>query len=93
MPVGTQAERLLRHARERGPVRARDLERLRIRTAVLTRLVRQGHLIRRSHGVYTAPEHEPTEHTGGISITPRTLAVGPIRAENSQILRLQHPSS
>jgi predicted transcriptional regulator of viral defense system len=71
MPVGTQADRLLRHARERGLVRARDLQRLRIPTAVLTRLVREGQLIRRSRGVYTVPEHEPTEHTDLAAVAKR----------------------
>ncbi len=71
MPVGTQAERLLRHVSERGLVRARDLQRLRIPTAVLSRLVREGQLIRRSRGVYTVPEHEPTEHTDLAAVAKR----------------------
>ena len=74
MPVGTQAERLLRHARERGLVRARDLARLRIPTAVLTRLVRHGRLIRRSRGVYAVPEREPTEHTDLAAVAKRAAA-------------------
>jgi predicted transcriptional regulator of viral defense system len=66
-----QAERLLRHARERGIVRARDLRRLRLPTTVLTRLVRDGRLIRRSRGVYTVPEYEPTEHTDLAAVAKR----------------------
>jgi len=66
-----QAERLLRHARECGIVRARDLRQLRIPTAVLTRLIREGRLIRRSRGVYTVPEHEPTEHTDLAAVAKR----------------------
>ena len=71
MAPETQAERLVRHARDRGMVRARDLRRLRIPTAVLTRLVREGQLIRRSRGVYTVPEHEPTEHTDLAAVATR----------------------
>lgn len=71
MPPETQAERLVGHARDRGLVRARDLRRLRIPTAILTRLVREGHLIRRSRGVYTVPEHEPTEHTDLAAVATR----------------------
>ena len=67
----TQAERLVRHARDRGLVRARELRRLRIPTAILTRLVREGRLIRRSRGVYTVPEHETTEHTDLAAVATR----------------------
>jgi predicted transcriptional regulator of viral defense system len=70
MPA-SQAEQLLRHARESGIVRARDLRRLRIPTAVLTRLVREGQLTRRSRGVYTLPEYEPTEHTDLAAVAKR----------------------
>jgi len=66
-----QAERLLRHARARGLVRPRDLERLRIARTTLKRLVDEGQLIRRSRGVYTVPEHEPTEHTDLAAVTKR----------------------
>lgn len=68
----TQAERLLRHAREYGIVRARDLRQLRVPTAILTRLVGEGRLIRRSRGIYTMPEYEPTEHTdlAAVAIAP-----------------------
>jgi len=66
------AERLLRHARECGIVRARDLWELRVPTAILTRLVRQGRLIRRSRGIYTLPEYEPTEHTDLAAVAKRT---------------------
>lgn len=44
-------------------VRSRDLEALGIPRAVLKRLVEREQLVRRSRGVYTVPEHEPTRHT------------------------------
>ncbi len=67
----TQPERLLRHARDRGILRARDLGRLHIPRAVLVRLVGQGRLIRRSRGIYTVAEHEPTEHTDLAAVAAR----------------------
>jgi predicted transcriptional regulator of viral defense system len=70
MPA-SQAERLLRHTSKSGIVRARDLRQLRIPTAVLTRLVREGRLMRRSRGVYTLPEYEPTEHTDLAAVAKR----------------------
>lgn len=70
MPA-TQTERLLGYARERGIVRPRDLARLRISRAVLKRLVDQGQVIRRSRGIYTAPDHEPTEHTDLAAVAAR----------------------
>ncbi len=71
MATAPQAERLLRYARDRGLVRARDLERLRISRTTLQRLVVEGQLIRRSRGVYTVPEHEPTEHTDLAAVAKR----------------------
>ena len=44
-------------------VQPRDLEPLDIPRAVLKRLVERGQLIRRSRGVYTVADHEPTRHT------------------------------
>lgn len=63
MPAETQSDRLLRYVRDHGLVRPRDLEQLRIARAVLKRLVDQGRLARRARGIYTTPEHEPTENT------------------------------
>lgn len=92
MPV-IQAERLLRHARERGMVRARDLRQLRLPTTVLTRLVREGRLIRRSRGVYTVPEHEPTEHTDLAAVAKRapTAAICLLSALRFHGLTTQNP--
>lgn len=59
----TQTARLLDYVRDRGMVRPRDLEALDIPRAVLKRLVERGQLVRRSRGVYTVPDHEPTRHT------------------------------
>ena len=44
-------------------VRPRDLEALGAARQVLKRLVDRGQLVRRSRGVYTMPDHEPTRHT------------------------------
>jgi predicted transcriptional regulator of viral defense system len=71
MATAPQAERLLRHARDHGLVRPRDLERLRISRTTLKRLVDEGQLIRRSRGVYTVPEYEPTEHTDLAAVAKR----------------------
>ena len=59
----SHAQRLLQYTRQQGFVRPRDLESLRIPRITLKRLVDDGQLIRRSRGVYTVPEHEPTENT------------------------------
>jgi predicted transcriptional regulator of viral defense system len=71
MATAPQAERLLRHARESGFVRPRDLDRLRVPRTVLKRLVDAGLLVRRSRGVYTVPEYEPTEHTDLAAVAKR----------------------
>jgi hypothetical protein len=71
MPKATHASRLLHFTRERGMVRPRDLERLDIPRTALKRLVDEGKLIRRSRGVYTVPEHEPTEHTDLAAVAKR----------------------
>lgn len=71
MATAPQAERLLRHAREYGFVRPRDLDRLRVPRTILKRLVDAGLLVRRSRGVYTVPEYEPTEHTDLAAVAKR----------------------
>jgi predicted transcriptional regulator of viral defense system len=58
-----QTARLLDYVRDRGLVRPRDLKALGIPPAVLKRLVERGHLVRRSRGIYTVPDYEPTRHT------------------------------
>lgn len=70
--AGIHADRLLDLVNKRGMVRARDIRNLRIPTAVLTRLVRAGRLLRRSRGVYTVPEHEPTENTDLAAVAKRS---------------------
>jgi predicted transcriptional regulator of viral defense system len=72
MALKSQIEQLVRHARQRGFVRARDLTALHIPRTVLKRLVDQGRLIRRSRGVYTVPEHEATEHSDLAAVAKRT---------------------
>jgi predicted transcriptional regulator of viral defense system len=70
----SHSEKLICHALNSGIVRARDLRLLDIPTAILTRLVREGRLIRRSRGIYTLPEHEPTEHTDLAAVAKRATA-------------------
>lgn len=53
----------LQFVRKQGMVRPRDLESLGIQRMVISRLVEQGELVRRSRGIYTLPDYEPTEHT------------------------------
>lgn len=71
MAATTPAARLLRFARTHGMVRPRDVDRLDIPRTTLKRLVDDGRLIRRSRGVYTLPEHEPTEHTDLAAVAKR----------------------
>jgi len=71
MALKTQTARVLDYVRDRGMVRPRDLEVLGIPRAVLTRLVERGQLVRRSRGVYTAPDHEPTRHTDVAEVCAR----------------------
>ena len=72
MTSKNQAERLLAYVRDRGMVRPRDLEALDIPRAVLKRLVEREHLVRRSRGVYTVSDHEPTRHTDLAEVCART---------------------
>jgi len=55
--------RLLDYVRIHGTVRPRDLEVLGIPRQVLKRLHDRGELVRRSRGIYSLPDHEPTRHT------------------------------
>lgn len=71
MAATTPAARLLRFARTHGLVRPRDVDRLEIPRTTLKRLVDDGRLSRRSRGVYTLPEHEPTEHTDLAAVAKR----------------------
>jgi len=59
----TQTTRLLKHVRQHGLVRPRELDAIGVPRAVLKRLVDRGKLVRRARGLYTTPEHEPTPHT------------------------------
>lgn len=71
MGTASRAERLLRHARLHGFIRTRELDGLRVPRTTLKRLVDGGLLIRRSRGVYTVPEYEPTEHTDLAAVAKR----------------------
>lgn len=71
----TQASRLMKHVQQRGMVRPRDLAAIDVDRRVLKRLVDRGELMRRSRGVYTLPDHEPTRHTGMAEVCARAPSV------------------
>ena len=60
--ASTKVEQLLSLARERGVVRASDLDEAAIPRAYLGRLVHRGLLIQTGRGTYTHPDAELTEH-------------------------------
>jgi len=72
MPSKTQAARLLNYVRRYDTVRPRDLEKLQIPRQVLKRLHDRGELVRRSRGVYSLPDHEPTRHTDLATVCARS---------------------
>jgi predicted transcriptional regulator of viral defense system len=51
------------YVERQGMVRPRDLEHIDVPREVLKRLVEKGKLMRRSRGIYTTPDYEPTRHT------------------------------
>ncbi|MFW6028328.1 MAG: type IV toxin-antitoxin system AbiEi family antitoxin domain-containing protein [bacterium] len=63
MATDTHASRLMAYVRRLGVVRTRDLDEINVPREVLKRLVDRGELARRSRGVYSLPQHEPTRHT------------------------------
>ena len=74
MTSKAQTARLLDYIRDRGMVRPRDLETLDIPRAVLKRLVERGLVARRSRGVYTVADHEPTRLTDVAEVCARAPA-------------------
>jgi len=56
-------------------VRPRDLEAIGVDRRVLKRLFDRGELLRRSRGVYTMPDHEPTRHTDLAEVCARAPSV------------------
>jgi len=72
MPPKTHSARLLGHVRKYGTVRPRDLKDLRIPRQVLKRLHDRGKLVRRSRGVYSLPDYEPTRHTDLATVCARS---------------------
>ena len=57
-------KRLLRIVRQRGILAAREVGELGIHRQVLTRLTREGALVRVARGRYSLPDHPATEHHG-----------------------------
>lgn len=64
MPARTEREQLLRLARRRGSLSARDAGAAGIHRQVLSRLVREGELERVTRGQYRLPTTPVTEHHG-----------------------------
>jgi predicted transcriptional regulator of viral defense system len=62
MKRGTKIEKLLDFVREKGVIRASELDKLNMPSVYLTRLVREGRLERVSRGLYRLPEGEVTEY-------------------------------
>jgi len=63
MEAQSHIERLLRHVRQHGVVRTRDIESLGVPRVALQRAVDRGQVVRRTRGVYVAPDHATTRHT------------------------------
>ncbi len=55
-------------ADSQGVIRSEEINRLGIPRVVLTRLVRQGRLVRVGRGLYTLPDHSMSEHEGLIQV-------------------------
>lgn len=53
---------ILNLARQRGLIRPRDLDALKLPSVALTRLLRQGRLVRVSRGLYAHPDRSVSEH-------------------------------
>jgi len=75
MAKATQSSRLLQYVRSHGLVRPRDLEAIGVDRRVLKRLLDRGGLVRRSRGVYTMADHEPTRHTELAEVCARAPSV------------------
>jgi len=67
----TQPEQVLALARQRGVIRARDLDPLGIPRAVLRRLVERGALIQTGRGLYMRPDADITAHHTLVEVAAR----------------------
>jgi predicted transcriptional regulator of viral defense system len=67
----TQSDQLMALARQTGALRARDLDAHHIPRVVLSRLVKQGALLRVDRGLYLHPEAEVTEHHTLVEVAQR----------------------
>ncbi len=92
--AGTKVEQLLAIARERGVVRASDLDAAAIPRAYLARLVHRGLLIQTGRGTYTHPDAELTEHHTLAEVSRRVPAavVCLVSALRFHELTTQNPS-
>jgi len=75
MPSKTHESRLLDYVRIHGMVRPSDLEDIGIPRQALKRLHDRGELVRRSRGVYSMPDYEPTRHTDLATVCARSRNV------------------
>jgi predicted transcriptional regulator of viral defense system len=71
MAAQSHLERLLRHVRQHGVVRTRDIESLGVPRVALQRAVDRGQVVRRTRGVYVAPDHATTRHTDIAAVVAR----------------------
>lgn len=59
----TSSDKILKLVRVKGVIRPRDLATLNIATIVLTRMVRNGSLVRVARGLYALPDRQASEHS------------------------------
>jgi predicted transcriptional regulator of viral defense system len=71
MPSTSQMNRLLRHIKRHGVVRAKDLRAIGIPSVVLHRAVDRGQIARCARGVYVLPHHAATRHTDLATVAAR----------------------
>ncbi len=71
MSSDTHAQRILSLARQKGLLRASDLDAIEAPRVVLTRLIEGGLLERVSRGLYRLPSHPGSEHEGLATITAK----------------------
>jgi predicted transcriptional regulator of viral defense system len=71
MAAQSHIERLLRHVQQHGVVRTRDIESLGVPRVALQRAVDRGQVVRRTRGVYVAPDHATTRHTDIAAVVAR----------------------
>ena len=67
----TQRQRLLEHLASHAPLRARELERVGVSAATISRAVRSGEILRLARGLYGLPDSAPDTHETLIEVAKR----------------------